>query len=269
MTRPDAHAVFEELAAGFALHALEPEEEQAFRAHLSACARCEREIRSHQTILAQLAYAPDAEEPPVALLEGIRAQVESSGRGVSFPERSAGAVVPASLETARRRRDAAKVGRAGVWTGIAAAFALVVSLGVWNTSLRQDRAAQDELGGRLANAVDQLRDDATEVVPLHDADSGDVVAVALLNGDQMSLTLVVDGLPVNDAASTYVLWGESRYGDKRAVGAFDVTSGGQDVLEGMRMQASIADVTTLMVTQEQGKTAPPIPTLPVLASGTV
>ena len=98
-------------------------------------------------------------------------------------------------------------------------------------------------------------------------DSGDVVAVALVRGQEMSL--VVDGLPVNEDGTTYVLWGESRYGDRRAVGAFDVTSADLDVLEGMRVQASVSDVTRFMVTHEKGDAAPPLPTLPVLASGEV
>lgn len=266
MTRPDPHAAFEELAAGYALHALEPEDEQAFVAHLGACARCEREVREHQAVLAQLAYAPEAADPPPALLESIRTGISASGRSADFPLQTAPSDAPASLDAARARRDAARLRRAGTWMGIAAAFALVVSLGVWNTALRQDRDQQAALSARMAAAVDTLRDPDTEVVPL-EGDAGEVVAVALLNGDEMSL--VLDGLPVNAAGTTYVLWGESRYGDKRAVSAFDVTSTGQDVLEGLRLKASIAGVTRLMVTHEQGSDAPPIPTLPVLASGTV
>lgn len=266
MTRPDPHAVFEELAAGYALHALEPEDEQLFVAHLSACARCERVLSEHAAVLAQLAYAPDAAEPPPSLLEGIRAGISASGRGVDFPRQPEAADAPVPLAAVRARRDAARLRRAGTWMGIAAAFALVVSLGVWNTSLRQDRDEQAAWSERMASAVATLRDRDTEVVPL-EGDSGQVVAVALLNGDEMSL--VVDGLPVNADGTTYVLWGESRYGDKRAVGAFDVTSPGQDVLEGLRLKASLDGVTKLMVTREQGTDAPPIPTLPVLASGTV
>lgn len=264
MTRHDAHARYEELAAGHALHALEPEDEQAFVAHLPGCARCERDLAEHEATLAHLAYAPDAAEPPPSLLEGIRSGVLASGREVSFPELPAPA--PVDLGEVRRRREARRLGGAPMWTGLAAAFALVVSLAVWNTSLRQDRDQQAEWGGRLANAVAQLRDEDTDTVPLS-GDDGEVVAVALVRGDQMSL--VIDGLPVNAEGTTYVLWGESRFGDKRAVGAFDVSSAELDVLEGMRVQASISDVTRFMVTHEQGDTAPPIPTLPVLASGDV
>jgi hypothetical protein len=262
VTRHDAHAQYEELAAGHALHALEPEDEQTFLAHLTGCARCERDLAEHTATLAHLAYAPDAADPPASLLDGIRGAVQASGRGVRFPSPPA----PAALEEVRRRRDVRRLGRAGAWTGVAAALALVLSLGVWNASLQQDRDEQAELTGRLASAVNQLRDEATDAVPLTGSD-GEVVAVALVRGDDMSL--VVDGLPVNAAGTTYVLWGESRFGDKRAVGAFDVTSAGLDVLEGMRVQASVSDVTRFMVTSEQGDGAPPIPTLPVLASGDV
>lgn len=263
MTRPDAHARFEELAAGHALHALEPEDEQVFVAHLAGCARCERDLVEHETTLAHLAYAPDAAEPPPALLDGIRAGVLSSGRGASFPE---AAPAPVSLDEIRRRRDASRMRRAGTWTGVAAAAVLVVSLGVWNASLRQERDEQDAWSDRLASAVGQLRDPSTDTVPLQGQDGG-VVAVALVRGSDMSL--VVDGLPVNGDGTTYVLWGESRYGDRRAVGAFDVSKPGLDVLEGMQVQASVSDVTRFMVTREMGDAAPPMPTLPVLAAGDV
>lgn len=263
MNRPDPHSPFEELAAGHALHALEPEDEQAFLAHLAGCARCEADLAEHAATLAHLAYAPAPADPPASLLDGIRAGVLASGREATFPERAVPVEAPDELSRARDRR---RMRRATTWMGIAAAFALVVSLGVWNTSLRQDRDEQDAWGERMRQAVSQLRDGDTDAVPLLGED-GQVVAVALVRGDEMSL--VVDGLPVNDANTTYVLWGESEYGDKRAVGAFDVTKTELDVLAGMRVQNGVSDVRRFMVTREQGDVAPPIPTLPVLAVGEV
>ena len=268
MNRPDEHVRFEELAAGHALHALEPEDEQLFRAHLGGCARCERALDEHAGALAHLAYAPDAAEPPPSLLEGIRAGVLASGRETNCPPSAAVEVAtpPVQLDEVRRRRDASRLRRAGTLTGIAAAAALVVGLGVWNVGLQQDREAQAEFSARMSAAVGQLRDEDTETVPLR-GESGEVVAVALVRGDEMSL--VLDGLPVNDAETTYVLWGESSLGDKRAVGAFDVTDDDLDVRDGMRLQAGVTDVTRYLVTMEQGDSAPAIPTLPVLAAGTV
>ncbi|CAN5126876.1 hypothetical protein BH24ACT10_BH24ACT10_13430 [soil metagenome] len=274
MTRLDEHVRFDELAVGYALRALEPEDEQLFRAHLAGCARCERALDEHAGALAQLAYAPDAAEPPPSLLEGIRAGVLASGRGASFPA-DAGPTAPVpepvqpepvQLADVRRRRDASRLRRSGTLAGIAAAAALVIGLGVWNVGLQQDRDEQADFIARIAAAVSQLRDEDTETVPLR-GDSGEVVAVALVRGDEMSL--VLDGLPVNDDATTYVIWGESSLGDKRAVGAFDVTKEGMDVRDGLRLQDSVTDVTRYLVTQEQGDSAPATPTLPVLAVGTV
>lgn len=273
MTRPDPHELYEELAAGHALSALEPEDEQAFLVHVAACARCERELEEHRSALAHLAYAPEAAEPPPALLEGIRAGVLASGRGASFPQQtspqqtSTEPPAPSSLEQARLRRQGQDgMRRAKRWTAVAAAASLVVGLGAWNLALRSDRDQQDAWNDRVTAAMRELGQEDTDSVPLKSGD--DVVAVALVHGDEMSL--LVDGLKANDRSSTtYVLWGQSRFGDVRPVGAFDVTEEGMDVREGMRLQAGVADVTRFMVTHEQGRTAPPIPRAPVLASGNV
>ena len=280
MTRPDSHELYEELAAGYALSALEPEDEQVFVQHLSGCARCERDMAMHTATLTHLAYAADAPEPPESLLASIRQGVAASGRGASFPAPAPSTLVDApepaapsheaapvaSLDAARRRKVRFGPARPGAWAGIAAAAALVMGLGVWNTSLQADRDQQEAWGDRMAAAVRELRDTATDTVPLKSPE-GDVVAVALVRGSELSL--VVDGLPVNDESTTYILWGQSRYGDVRPVGAFDVTRPGVDVREDMQVQAGVADVTRFMLTRERGSQAPPIPGQPLLASGDV
>ena len=262
MNRLDPHVAFEELTAGHALGALEPGDEQVFLAHVAACARCERDLATHLATLAQLAHAPDPAEPPASLLEGIRAGVASSGRASS-----PAAPAPVSLSDARARRaDAARVRRAGRLTAVAAAAALVVGLGAWNVTLQADRDQQDAWGERMTAAVRELGEPGTDTVALRSGD--EVVAVAVVQDD--GLSLVVDGLKANDGASTtYVLWGQSRFGDVRAVAAFDVAQEGLDVRQGLQMQAGVADVTRFMVTHEQGDAAPAIPTQPVLASGEV
>ena len=259
--RNDPHARYEELAAGHALHALEPEDEQDFVQHLSGCARCAADLAQHEATLAHLAYAPAAAEPPPSLLEGIRQGVLASDREATFPEAAPASAPVRDLSAAR---DVRRLRRAGTWLGIAAAFALVVSLGVWNSSLRSDRDEQDAWGERMRQAVERMSD-ATATVPLH-GDDGRLLAVAVVRGADMSL--VVDGLPVNDEGTTYVLWGEDVEGDKHAVGAFDVTSS-FDVLEGMEVRDGMRGMSRLMVTREAGDSAPLTPTLPVLAVGEV
>lgn len=264
--RNDPHVRYEELAAGHALHALEPEDEQEFVRHLDSCSRCEADLAEHRATLAHLAYAPAAADPPPSLLAGIRAGVLASDRDATFPEAASEQAVPepaAPVADLTKARDARRLRRAGTWLGMAAAFALVVSLGVWNSALRSDRDEQSAYGERVAAALDRMTD-ATDTILLEN--DGEVVAVAVVRGADMSI--IVDGLPVNDEGTTYVLWGETEEGDKLAVGAFDVAAD-FDVLDGMRVQDGVGGMARLMVTREQGDSAPLTPTLPVLAVGEV
>lgn len=48
-----------ELAAGYALHALEPDEELTFRAHLAGCSTCQSTLDEHALVAAQLASLVD------------------------------------------------------------------------------------------------------------------------------------------------------------------------------------------------------------------
>ena len=55
MSTPEHDPRWAELAAGHALHALEPEDEQEFTAHLATCATCQAELDEHSLVAAQLA----------------------------------------------------------------------------------------------------------------------------------------------------------------------------------------------------------------------
>jgi hypothetical protein len=259
MSRADSHDVFAALAAGHALYALEPEDEQRFLAHLAGCAACERDVAEHRETLAHLAYAADDGEPPPALLEGIRAGVRDSGRASTYAR-------PTELDQARSRRDrpaagAPRLRRAAPWVGAAAAIALAGSLAVWNTALQRDQQDSEKT---LEEIVAQLADSDTEIVPLESPDGGEVLAVALLDDGEMSL--VLNGLEPNDAQLTsYVLWGKNSRGGVRAVGAFDVAPS-DEVVGGMTLHD---EMTAFMVTHEEGNTPPPVSTQPVLAVGEV
>lgn len=271
MTRPqprrgggsDPHVAFEELAVGYALSALEPDEQARFTAHLSSCARCERDVAEHGATLAQLAHAAPAVEPPPSLLAGIRAGVRAEGRSTPAADWSP----PAPVELAeRRRRSSVQVRRSHMLVSAAAAAALLLGLGGWNAALQRDNAEQGERVANLATAVKALESEDTRTVRLASPE-GDVLAVAVVQGEQMSL--VVDGLEPNPDDTVYVLWGQSRYGDVRAVGTFDVDSSDLDVLNGMRLEPGVGELTTLMVTHEQGRTPPAMSEEPVVVSGAV
>ena len=262
MTRMPEHEHFAELAVGYALYALEPEEEQLFLTHLAACAACEQAVAEHAETLSHLAYAAEPADPPPALLEGIREGVRASGREASFGQ-------PVSLDAARQkradRRERPGLRRAATWVGAAAAFALIASLGVWNTSLQRDRDEQQVAYGNLAQAVEALRAEGGRTVPLA-GEGGAVVAVAIVHDDTMEL--VVDGLAPNDAETTsYVLWAKDRVGSVRPVGVFDVADEDVDVVENIALAADGGDLTRFMVTREDGNVAPERSTRAVLAAG--
>ncbi len=262
--RPTAHEQFAELAVGHALSALEPEDEQLFLAHLPGCAQCERDVAEHRETLSHLAYGVEAAEPPAALLTGIRDGVRRSARESSFP-------APVSLAAARHRRlgrlAPRDLRRTAVGAGIAAAAALVVGLAAMNSSLQHDNKEQVAWGQRLASTVRVLEDTGSKSVPLAGAGKN-VQAVAVLHGDAVSL--VVDGLAPNDKQnSTYVLWEVSRFGDKRAVGTFDVSKSGLDVVRGLRLHSGPGAVQSLAVTHEASRTAPPLSTRPAVVAGNV
>jgi hypothetical protein len=264
MTRPESHTRYEELAAGMALHSLEPEDEQAFVAHLSGCHLCQRELVAHEAVLAQLACEPDPIEPPPSLLEGIRAGVRASGRAIDVPDEHAEAPVPvpSSLDGARRRREE-RTGRVPSWLGVAAAAVLVVPLGIWTVELREQRDTQVQVTAQLADTLKRLQDPSTRTVRM-ESEGGDVVATALVYGSEVAL--VLDGLPVNDSRTSYVLWEEDPDGGLRAVAGFDVPRADLQVVRGVRVSDGVQ---RLMVTKEPGDTLPAEPTLPVLAVGVV
>jgi hypothetical protein len=255
MTR-DEHARFEELAAGHALNALEPGDEEAFLAHLSGCAVCERALVEHLETAAHLAYAADPVALPPALLGRIRAEVEASGR--AMPE-----TPTVSLDVARARLRPV-LPRATL--GAAAAAVLILALLTWNLTLQHDRSQTEQRADRLASAV-RLLERGDRLVPLSD-DSGRSVATAVMEGER-KMSLVVDGLPANDrSSSTYVLWQTSATG-ARAVGAFDVRGDGVDVIRDMAVDTSFAGWNAFAVTREPGRTAPQSPGSSPVANGTL
>jgi hypothetical protein len=244
------HAKYEQLAAGFALSALEPEDELAFREHLLGCERCAQSLLDHSTTMGHLAFAAEAEEPPASVLEGIRAGVRATRSEGLRPVEAV-----ASMEVARHRRERARWRNAlvGVAAGLVLAGGITLVGGLGDDRPQQQTSALTEL-------VASLTKPGARVVDL----KGQGHAVAILNGTHLSLA--VQGLPVNDrASSVYVLWGKSRYGGVSAVGTFDVGSTDPVAINDLGT-VTPGTLEALMVTKEEGRTAPAVSTKqPVMA----
>ena len=253
MTTDNGHASYDELAVGYALSALEPDDEQRFVDHLRGCAACARALAEHTETLAHLAYAADAATPPPSVLEGIRAGVAASGRAGAFP-------VPLSLDAARVRRSRSTRLMAATLSA-AAALVLVVSL-VFVRGLMTDRDNQQDVNQRLAAVVASLTEPGARTIALK-GDGGHGTLV--LNGQRVSL--VMAGIPRNDTNnSVYVLWEQTTFGDVLAVGTFDVRTNGLAVAN-LQLQQDPGTVRTFMVTREHGRVAPARTTQQVLVAG--
>ena len=253
------HALYEQLAAGYALSALEPDEAQLFELHLAGCTRCELELADHTALADQLAHAVPDLAPPASILAGIRAGIAASDRVVT-PASTAAAepLTPGNVVPLRRRRPA----HLGAWLSAAAALVVVVSLGVSNVALRSDRNSAQDASVRLGSAVTQVVNSRT--VQLRAAD-GKVMAVALVSNERVSL--VLDGMARNDdKSSIYVLWRKPVYGSAVAVGVFDVHDSKVDVVHNLPLKG-VDGVTTLAITLEPGRVAPASAGSPLVAVG--
>lgn len=276
MTRHDPHEAYDELVVGQALGALEPEDELALASHVLVCGRCRSSLDGHEATLAQLALAADPAEPPPALLLGIQRAIASSrvdlADGPRAPRPAAAAAGSAPARSgAGRAGDGRSMPRPRRWQrapallAAAAGLVLVVGLGAWNVSLQREADEQGQRGDRLALAVETLRTGPGTTVPLEAVDGPGVPAVAVLREDE--LTIVVDGLAPNDiATSTYVVWLAAGDGVS-PLGTFDVPDTGVGVTHGLRLPSGVEPGSQLMVTREQGRTAPEMTRQPILAAG--
>jgi len=245
----------EELAVGWALHALEPEDADAFLPHLSGCARCREIVDETTEVMAEFATAAPSAAPPPGLGERLRAEVartaqetpsEVPGAPAGAPVRPTEPRVAAVVPLPRRR-----------WTSalVAAAVAAVVGLGGWTVVLMGDRDEARDTAAAEASVVEQLlRPGPATVVPV--TDGGRTVATLLARDD--GVQVVSHALEANDRdAETYVLWGLDQ-GTPKALGEFDVAGSG---LELRTLEVEGADgFPSYGISLEPGRRAPEAPT---------
>lgn len=132
----------DDLAGGYVLGVLEPEERRSFADHLQLCPPCALRVAELEPVAEDLAAGVAAHAPPPALrrrvLSAVRAEVRASQ--------------PATIARAAPRRLFA-VPAARRLGAIAAVLLLVAALGGWNFSLRADLASAETRVGRLYDAM--------------------------------------------------------------------------------------------------------------------
>jgi hypothetical protein len=261
------HAPFDELAVGYALHALEPEDEAFFVAHLAGCERCPVTVSETQDVMSAMATDLPQPEPSEGLLQRIRAAVEETEQ---LPAPTAGAPDPAArpvqvVPGPRRVAELRSGWRRAMPVGlVAAALAAIVGLGLWNVVLTSDRDhLQATVAEQSAVMNSLLTSGRATIAPLQE--NGKAVATVVARGDEVDV--ILHGLSVNDTKSnTYVLWGMD--GTPQPLGTFDVTSSQLAMKTVGSGSTGFDQYGTYGISLEPGRKAPSLPT-GVVATGDV
>ena len=179
-----------ELAAAYALDALDDEERRAFEAHLDACALCRGEVASFGDAVLALAAGAAGDDAP-APAAGLRERILDAAR-VEPPN-----VVPIAVARERRRGTAAFLQPRVLAPALTVAAAAAVALGIWGAgvsgSLDRERAAR--------------RADASALAAFSDpAAARGVVQNASLVVARGRGALSVAKLPPAPAGKTYQAW---------------------------------------------------------------
>jgi len=263
---PTEHDRFDELAVGWALHALEPEDEAVFTRHLPGCERCARTVLETSDVMAAMAADLPAAEPSDELRRRLAAAVGETEQ-VRPPERRLApapvrAVTPDDAPRASPLQPARQPGwrRILPMSLVAAAVAAILGLGVWNVVLAQ---SQQNLQATVAeqsqvmNAL--LAPGQAAIAPLADVGNKQRT-VATVVAHSRTVDVVTTGLAVNDTGtSTYVLWG--MHGNTPvALGTFDVAQPRMDLRTVSSGQTGLDHYSTFGISIERGRQAPTKPT---------
>jgi anti-sigma-K factor RskA len=225
------HDEWDELAAGYALHALEPDEEQRFTEHLATCDECAAVLGDHELVAAQLgALAYDSDE------------TEESPSWNAIRGGIIGDAAPVSLDERRRAR------RKQPWL-LGAAAAVIAAVAA--TVVVSQTGGSTPASSRAISSCRHMT--GCSVISLHTAAGGAPGVVLVSDGKATMVPLAMKPAP---AGSQYVLWQMLRTGGPVPVDGF---RSGSD-LQTAPLVMSYADTAAFAVSVESASAPPSQPT---------
>ena len=258
--RGDGRCPNEELAVGWALRALEPDDEHVLRAHLPGCAVCQEIVRSTEQVTALLGGSVPQEDPPARLRQQVLGAAAHTPQEAYEPlpfrlgsslSQSPGR--PAEIVgTPRPRNRVMQLAAAAVVVVLAAAVGV---LGWQVNRLDGQQQSQSQL-------LSVLSDPTMHRTVLRE---GDGQEAAVLLSSPASAAVVPLGLRPNNASDQiYVVWGLST-GTPIALSSFDVSGAAAQLLS---WNSAAAQHQKFAISLEPGRSMPAKPT-DVVASGEV
>jgi hypothetical protein len=233
--------MWEELAAGHALHALTPPDEQRFLSHLAECDECVAALDDYTLVAAQLGSVADSEPDEAPSWQQIRGGIVGEH------------VAPVVRLDDRRRMRAARV------LGAAAAVVTAAAIGVAGWQLSGTSHSHPSPGIAALSACEHQV--GCHAIRLH-APNGRNVAAVIVNGSAATVApLTLGAAP---AGRTYVLWQMPSDGSPIPVSEFRTTD---RQTASTPLPTSYADTTAFAISLERSNVTPHRPT-DVLAVGT-
>ena len=278
-----------DMAEGFVLGALDPNQTHDVRDHLASCPNPHPEMDELGGVVPYLAESIEPVEPPEALKGRIMAAIDAELRAGKRAEAAADRLIsslgagsvarvapaapvaeeappvssepnaaPISLDAERARRRS----RLG-WIAAIAAVVVIAALGAWNVGLsgqlstaQQQQAAVD----RVLAIAQEPGGEAAILIPGATAGPAGLAAVA----PDGSFALAMHGLAATDGSQVYEAWVIAPSGTPVPIGSFVVGSDGTGALTAG--QVPVAAGLTVGLTREAGPGAT-TPTLPMVVSG--
>lgn len=286
-----------EQAVGWALRALEPDDEIAVLRHLPHCASCRAAVEDAEQVLARMGAAVEQVDPPPTLRASLLARVAetpqmnrlgppAAPRPAASPTKPAPQVTPPPTTppappTPPGTTRPATTGPAGSRPPrdgrlsrrtrrlVTAAVALFGVIAISGLAIRagQLQGERDAVAAQ-AQAVTQLLDelgDPDSRYALIEQDGATVAAVVVRDGRREVYPI---GLPANAVdRDTYVLWGIAD-GTPQPLGTFDVTAAGDPTGRTVGAGAGGDAFAAYAISIEPGREAPSVPTT-VIGAGEV
>ncbi len=273
-----------DLAVGYVLGTLVPQEEQAVREHLDTCPETHAEFAELGSVVHVLAESVEPVEPPPSLrariMAAAAADLETRGGTAAAPSGSTKATraddrpgpaaqipIPPSIqfpgpeERAERRRRRTS---GTTWVmGIAAAL-VIAALGAWNVILQRDLGAARDYQTGVAAVLDVANDEGTTAAVLRPQAPGDPGGLAAVAPDgRVAIALRdLDPLSGSEVYEAWVIVGSDPV--PIPIGGFKPGPNGTATFVSPPTAATAG--ATIALTREPGPGAT-TPTMPILAVG--